>query len=172
MTTDNAAAVSSMVAPAAGPTAPSPALAAAKLHQLTSDSAWGARYLAGDSEARATFNELTKAIANGDAVGDALAGNAPPAEPFAVQTIVGDELPAGMMQSAVADMLLRGLTNEAVTDVLSGKTFSREVVRAAEDLRARLMHDPVASAAYLKGDPGLGKTMLVCNSIIKAGVTP
>jgi hypothetical protein len=173
MTTDNAA-VTNMLAPGSAPTVPtgpSPALAAEKLQQLTSDSSWGAKFRDGDSAARAQFNELTAQIAQGDAVGDALAGRSPPSEPFAVQTIIGDELPPRAMQSAVADLQLKGLTDAAIVEIMSGKSFSPAEVAAAEGVRERIFRDAAARALYLKGDRELGKTVLICNCIIAAGVT-
>jgi hypothetical protein len=169
MTTDNA--VTNMLAPGSAPivpTAPSPALAAAKLEVLTSNSEWGAKFMAGDSAARAEFNELTSQIAAGDKIADALAGQAPPSGPF-VETITDGELPSGAMRTAIAHLQLHGLTDTAVQEVLTGKTFSKAELRAAEDWRERAMRDELWRKNLLAGDPVCARELLVANCIVAAG---
>jgi hypothetical protein len=170
--TDNAvtAALATGSAPIV-PTGPSPALAAAKLEALMGNREFGPKLLAGDSAARREFDELNKVIAGGDgALADALKGVAAPSEPFAVQTVVDGELPAHALRTAVADLQTRGLADQAVAEVFSGKSFTAEEVRAAEQWRDRTMRDATSRAAYLKGDADLGRQMLVANAIIAAGI--
>jgi len=169
MTTTEAP-ISSALAPA--PTGPSAADAAARLNALTSDKAWGAKYMNGDPTARRELDDLCAAVAKGDAVKDALDGKEAASEPFAVQTIVDGELPPGLMRAAVADLQLKGLTDQAIAEVMSGKTFTVAEVRAAEQWRDRAMRDPLFRSAYLKGDPNLGRQMLVANAIIAGGIAP
>jgi hypothetical protein len=160
MTTDT---VTNTLAP--GIAAPSPALAAAKLEQLTKNQEWGARFLAGDVAAKKEFHDLTAQIATGDPTADALANR----DNTAIATTVDGELPPGVLRAAVADLQIRGLSDQAIAEIMNGKTFSHEEVRAAEQWRERATRDPVFRAALLRGDPDCGRQMLVANAIIAAG---
>jgi hypothetical protein len=163
-----------MLSPATAPppTGPSPALAAAKLEALTSNREWSAKFMAGDSEARAAFNDLTTQIADGDKIADALAGQTPPAGPF-VETLTDGELPAHALRTAVADLRTSyGQTDQAIAEGLGNKTFSVEDVREAERLHNLVTRDAGARAALLSRDADLLRRFTAASWIIGKGVAP
>jgi hypothetical protein len=142
------------------------AQAAAELEALMANREWAGRYMEGGTAERAKFAELTTRIAAGDTVADMAAGKV---EPPSIEVTTGDQLPTHTMMQAIADLQARGLTDEAVAEILTGKTFSREEVRAAEQWRERAVRDPLFRAALLTGDSNCGRQWLVANAIIAMG---
>src|SRR5262245_66374738 len=89
--------------PPPGPTPADAQGARQLLDQLVKDPTWGAALVRGDPEARRQFAHLTKLVADGDPVGDAIAGIVEPETSSVSETTTAGQLPRRGLAQADPD---------------------------------------------------------------------
>src|SRR5262245_55331032 len=122
------------------------------LDQLVKDPTWGAALVRGDPQARKQFADLTKLVADGDDVGDAIAGIVEPETSSLAQTTAAGQLPRREIAQAVADFRAAGLDDGSIAMAMNGGTVSVAEYRAAEALLSARKSDPVWRDRLLAGD--------------------
>src|SRR5262245_34420093 len=95
-----------------------PAEAKARLQALTSSAEWGARLLAGNTDARQEFVRLTELAAGADQVSDAINNTTP--QLFLIETIGPGELSTRDRGLAVAMFRDAGLGDAVIAEAFNG----------------------------------------------------
>jgi hypothetical protein len=147
-----AAKLAAMSAAASPPPPIEPATAAdarRRLDALAGDQAWGARFLAGDAEARREFGELSALVAAGDDAADAINGTAPP--PQVLETTVDGALPRHAVNDFIADMRAAGISDDSTAQAIRGDSVSRQEVEAVRQLQRMRHSDPEWCKRLLSG---------------------
>ena len=144
---------------------PNPVAAAnAELTGLVNNKEWAAKFFAGDVEARATFDGLTRAIAAADDLAAALAGTA--VAPPLIETIANGELPARALASTVEQMRSFGLNDATIREAVAGEPVTKQEVEMAKRYQQMKHSDADWVARLLKGDFQAKKEQLLLSIIL------
>lgn len=140
--------------------------AGARLDVLRQDPQRSARLFAGDVQVRREFDHLTRLVASGDKLADALAGVEPPMN----ELTSGKELNARNLQSAVQDLRELGLGDQAIRDTLTDTaSLSVEDVALAMEFKQQALGNEEFVRRYFRGDPEMVAAMTRANAIIING---
>lgn len=151
------------------PIAPSTAAdARRRLDALTTDAAWGKRFLAGNMAARSEFADLSARVASGDHIVDALAGTAPPQQEF--ETTVDGALPRRVVAEVVADMRENGISDGAIEQALRGTKVTRVEFEATRQLQRIKHSDPIWTKNLLSGGVQEKREHMLMSIILSADI--
>jgi hypothetical protein len=149
---------------AAPPAAPTNAVEArGRLDTLIADKDWGAKLLAGDTNANREFRDLQSMADKSDdsTIAMAMSGN------------IGDMPDSSVrLMANTADMLREvGIREEIIEQTLRGHEVSAAEYKLVEAYKARQMKDPVFVKAYLSGDSEARQKVTLMNIILSGGIT-
>lgn len=120
-----------------------------RLDALSRDPTWSQKFMSGNAEARREFAELTKRVAEGDPVADAM--NTP--EPvFRIDTTVGGEMPQRAIRDFIADARQAGISEGAIAQALRGEKVSPQEYEATKRFKQMRMSDPEWAKKLAAGD--------------------
>ena len=147
------------VTPAAPPA--TPVEAGARLTALRADSAWGAKVLAGDSEAVKEFHSLHELAAKADPVDLAMAG-------VSVQEIPTSE----ERQMTAATQMFReiGIRDDVIRQTLGGYEVSQKEFDAVKQLKQDRMSDAEWAKAFLGGSTSHQRDMTLMNIVLSSSI--
>ena len=148
---------------AAPPVVPTNAVEArGRLDTLIADKDWGAKLLAGDTNANREFRDLQNMADKSDdsAIATALSGN------------LGDMPSSSVKLMANTAGVLRdiGIKEGVIEEVLKGHEVSAEEYKLTEVWKARQMKDPVFVRSYLSGEPEAREKMTLADIILSGGI--
>jgi hypothetical protein len=139
------------------------------LDKLTKDTTWGKALVNGDPAARKQFDDLTKQVAAGDVVGDALAGIDSSTTPI-FNTTVDGEWPLHVVTEVPHDLQAAGLDAGAIVQAIRGGQVSVAEFRAAQALQSTLHSDPAWRTRFLAGDYQAKKDQLLLSVILSSTI--
>jgi hypothetical protein len=146
---------------AAPPAAPTSAVEArGRLDTLIADKDWGAKLLAGDTNANREFRDLQNMADKSDdsTIATAMSGNLGPMLDSQVKMLAET---AGLLREA-------GIREEVVEQTLRGHIVTEQEAQLVSAYKSRLMKDPTFVRSFLSGDPE-AKQKIMLISIIESG---
>jgi hypothetical protein len=152
-----------MTEAAAPPAAPTNAVEArGRLDTLIADKDWGAKLLAGDTNASREFRDLQNMADKSDdsVTSTAMAGNLGPVPDSQVK-----------MLAETADFLRTiGIKEQIIAEVLQGHMVSAEEFKLVEAWKSRQMRDPVFVKAFLSGESEPREKMALADIVLSGGI--
>jgi hypothetical protein len=159
--------------PTPGPKPTDGAGAAARLAHLEKDSAWVARYFAGDPEAQREFKSLTERLANTDDVTRAVQGADRSPFEFEARTSGAE---ASLRDMVAAFDHFRAIGDEQDVVVLEGFMRDQQYNPAEYELAKSVHAELTSSPDFLKRlaakDPFVTKLFHRCSMVLAAGADP
>jgi hypothetical protein len=149
---------------AAPPAAPTNAVEArGRLDTLIADKDWGAKLLAGDTNANRDFRDLQSMADKSDdsTITAAMSGN------------IGDMPDSSVRLISETAAMLReiGIREVIIEQQLRGHEVPAAEYKLVEAYKARQMKDPVFVKAFLSGDPEARQKVTLMNVILSGGIT-
>jgi hypothetical protein len=152
--------LSDTIAPPAAPT--NAVEARGRLDTLIADKDWGAKLLAGDTNANREFRDLQNMADKSDdsAIAVAMSGN------------IGDMPDSRLRMMAETAGMLRdiGIKERIIEDVLQGHMVTAEEAKMVSAYKERLMRDPTHVRAFLSGDQEARQKMTLIAIIESGGI--
>ena len=142
------------------------------LNKLTADASWSRALVNGHEGARKQFDDLTRQVAAGDAVADAIAGVDPGVGSPLIETTSKGQLNRRDTAIAVNDFRAAGLDDASIAQAMNGAVVSAAEFRAAEALKAARMSNPAWVKAVLEGDFAATREFKLLSIVLSSTVEP